>query len=108
MEADTGGVRKHVEDKELVAALCDCVGVGERAGGVRSVEGSVVRPLLLPPQFDGLGKCRRVTVGRIVGAVCGVVGLAHTAPEPTGSLDSRPCSVRVGQPFDADVFPRLG
>jgi hypothetical protein len=51
MEARSAGVGKHIHDEEL-GTSGDLVGIAERTGGIRSVESSLVFPVILPALFD--------------------------------------------------------
>jgi hypothetical protein len=51
MEAGPTGVGKHIHDEEF-GTSGDLVGILERTGGIRGVEGSLVLPVILPALFD--------------------------------------------------------
>ena len=79
VQAAARRVGEHVEHEQLLAAFGGQLGVGEGAGGVRSLECVVLVPPVLPAQLDVLSEGGRVPMGRRVGAGrwgCGRV--AHT------------------------------
>ena len=86
VQTDPGGIREHVLDEHLLAERLGAVRIGECADGVRCVERAVLVPEVLPTDLDVLCKRGRVPMFRGVGARegVGVLGVAHTAPDPTG------------------------
>ena len=93
MQADARRVREHVLDKHLLAEWLGAVGIGECANGIGRVERAVLRPKVLPTDFDVLRKRRRVPMFRSVDTGAGLavdVGVAHTALDPTGCARHEP------------------
>ena len=85
MESSTGGVRKHVENKQFLAALCNLGGISQRPGGIRGMECSLFLPVLLPAGLDLLGNHRGVAKWGSVGAHGLVTDglIAHSVRQPT-------------------------
>ncbi len=77
VQALAGRVGEHVEDEQL-RAIADGLGVGHGPGGVRSVEGAVGFPGVLPPGLDLVRQRGVVAEGGEIGAAravgCGIAG----------------------------------
>ena len=61
-------VREHVEHEQLLSPGGGDLGIGQRAGGVRRLEGVVLVPPVLPAQFDVLRELSRIAVWWCIGA----------------------------------------